>query len=189
MFMRGAYECHAIPSVIGDGLYTKAEYPKDFLSGIAALLGKCDALERAQHTEPIERRNVPHGQDMHADGGSDTQSPPASQNTALRHASAAYQVDDQHDERNHQEQVNQSACDVKAETKKPQNQKHNKNCPKHVDPLRSLERFENSSILPCQLERTTCRTINKILRPFRISGTLTMTCQGLLFCARLLTHD
>ena len=184
--MRGAYERDAIPSVTGDRLNTKAKNPKDFLRSIAAVIGECDAPERAQRTEPIERRGVPHGQDMHADA-SDTQSPPSSQNTALRHASAAYKVDDQHDDRNHQQQVNQSACDVKAESKKPENQKHNKNCPKHVAPIRSFERFENSSILPRQPERTTCGTISKIFRPFRIAGTPTMTCQNSLFCARLLT--
>ena len=147
--MRGAYECDAIPSVTGKGLDTKAENPKDFLRSNAALIRQYDALKRARHTSPIERRSVPHGHDVHADG-SDTQFPPACQNTALRHAPAAYQVDDQHDQRKHQQQVNQSACDVKAETKKPQNQKHNKNRPKHVDLLRSLERFENLSTLPCQ---------------------------------------
>jgi hypothetical protein len=36
--------------------------------------------------------------------------------------------------------MNQSACDVEAETKKPENQKYNENCPKHVDLLRSCER-------------------------------------------------
>jgi hypothetical protein len=61
MFMRGAYECDAIPSVIGDGLYTKAENPKDLLRSIAALIEECDAPDRAQHTEPIERKGVPHG--------------------------------------------------------------------------------------------------------------------------------
>jgi hypothetical protein len=186
MFMRGAYERDAIPSVTGDGLNTKAKNPKDFLRSIAALIGECDAPERAQHTEAIERRTVPHGQDMHADG-SHTQSPPASQNAALRHAPAAHQVDDQHDECKHQQQVNQSAGDVKAKTKKPQNQKHNKNCPKHVDLLRSLKRFENLSTLPYLPEQTNCCTRSKSLRPFCIAGTLTMTCQGSLFCARLLT--
>jgi hypothetical protein len=50
---------------------------------------------------------------------------------ALRHASTAHQVNDQYHERYHQQQVNQTAGDVEAKTKKPQNQKHNENCPKH----------------------------------------------------------
>ncbi len=86
-----------------------------------------------------------------------------------------------------QQQVNQSACAVKAETKKPQNQKHNKNRLEHVDLLRSLERLERLPICPRQPERTTGGTISEILRPFRIAGTLKMICQGSLFCARLLT--
>jgi hypothetical protein len=32
---------------------------------------------------------------------------------------------------------------VEAETKKPQNQKHNENCPEHVDLLRAFECPEN----------------------------------------------
>jgi hypothetical protein len=46
-------------------------------------------------------------------------------------APTAYQVDDQHYERNHQQQVNQAAGDMKAKAKQPQNQKHYENCPKH----------------------------------------------------------
>jgi hypothetical protein len=39
--------------------------------------------------------------------------------------------------------VNQTAGYVQAETKKPQNQKHNENCPKHIVLLRAFERPEN----------------------------------------------
>jgi hypothetical protein len=59
---------------------------------------------------------------------------------ALHRTPAAHQVNDQYHQRNHQQQVNQTAGYVEAETKKPQNQKHNENCPKHVDLLRSFER-------------------------------------------------
>jgi hypothetical protein len=62
------------------------------------------------------------------------------QATALRNTPAAHQVNDQYHHRNHQQQVNQSAPHVEAKTKKPQNQQHNEDCPKHVDLLRSFER-------------------------------------------------
>jgi hypothetical protein len=65
---------------------------------------------------------------------------PLTVKTALHHTPAAHQVNDQHHQRNHQQQVNQAAGYVEAETKKPQNQKHNENCPKHVDLLRSFDR-------------------------------------------------
>jgi hypothetical protein len=58
--------------------------------------------------------------------------------TALGDGTAADQVDDQDDESNHQQYVNQTAGDVEAETKQPQNQKNHKNCPKHVDLLEVL---------------------------------------------------
>src|ERR1019366_5374011 len=58
---------------------------------------------------------------------------------ALHLTPAAHQVNDQHHQRNHQQQVNQTAGYVEAETKKPQNQKHNENCPEHVDLLRAVE--------------------------------------------------
>ncbi len=61
MYMRGAYESDAIPSVTGDGFYTKAENPKNISRNIAAIIGEYIAPERAQHTGPIERRGVPHG--------------------------------------------------------------------------------------------------------------------------------
>jgi hypothetical protein len=41
--------------------------------------------------------------------------------TPLRNTPSAHQVNDQYHQRNHQQQVNQSARDVEAETKKPQN--------------------------------------------------------------------
>ncbi len=51
----------------------------------------------------------------------------------LRHAPAAHEVNDQQYQRNHQQQVNQPAGHVEAKTKKPQNQKHNENCPERID--------------------------------------------------------
>lgn len=162
VFMRGACESDAVPLVRGNSVYAKDENPQDFLRSSAVLIGECDPLERAQQTDPIERSGMPHGQNMHADC-SDTQPPPISQSTTLRDAPAAHQVDDQYDKRNHQQQVNQSACDVKAETKKPQNQKHHEKCPKHIDLLRSLKRPENLSISRRHAERATCRTRSKIL--------------------------
>jgi hypothetical protein len=41
------------------------------------------------------------------------------------------QVDDQNNYSDHQQEVDQAACDVKAETEKPQNQKNDKDRPKH----------------------------------------------------------
>jgi hypothetical protein len=54
---------------------------------------------------------------------------------ALRHAAAADQVYDQYDQGNYQQQVNQTAGHVEAKTEKPQNHKHNENCPQHFDLL------------------------------------------------------
>lgn len=50
----------------------------------------------------------------------------------LRNSSTRQQVDDQDNQRNHQQQVNEAAGHVKAEPQKPENQKHYENCPKHV---------------------------------------------------------
>jgi hypothetical protein len=55
--------------------------------------------------------------------------------TALRDAPAAEQINHQYDQRNYQQQVNQAARDMEAKTQQPQNQKHNENCPKHIDLL------------------------------------------------------
>ena len=45
------------------------------------------------------------------------------------------EVEDEHDERNYQQDVNQPACDVKAETQQPQNQNDDKNRPQHRYPF------------------------------------------------------
>ncbi len=62
---------------------------------------------------------------------------------------------------NHQQQVNQTAGHVEAETQKPQNQKHNENCPQHIDLLSSIEGLRNSSSLSSRLERAISRTPGK----------------------------
>ena len=41
--------------------------------------------------------------------------------------------------------MNQTAGDVEAETEKPQNHKHNEDCPKHVDLLHAIEGLQNSA--------------------------------------------
>jgi len=56
----------------------------------------------------------------------------------LRDTPPTHQVQDQHHHSDYQQQVNQTPGHVEAETKKPKNQKHNENCPKHIDLLRSL---------------------------------------------------
>jgi hypothetical protein len=57
----------------------------------------------------------------------------------LGNTPSAHQVNHQYNQGNHQQQMNQTSSHVEAETEKPQNQKHNENCPKHVDLLRSIE--------------------------------------------------
>jgi hypothetical protein len=42
--------------------------------------------------------------------------------------------------------MNQTAGDVETEAKKPQNQKHDENCPKHIDLLRSFERRQEIDV-------------------------------------------
>ncbi len=49
----------------------------------------------------------------------------------LRSAAAGDQVVDQDDDRYHDEDVDEPAADVKSETQKPQDQKNDKDCPKH----------------------------------------------------------
>jgi hypothetical protein len=51
-----------------------------------------------------------------------------SQNTTA----SGHQVEDQDDQRNHQQNVNQTTGNVEAEAQKPQNQNDDKNCPKHT---------------------------------------------------------
>jgi hypothetical protein len=45
-----------------------------------------------------------------------------SQRRSLGDTSTAYQVNDKDHHRNHQQQVNQATCDVKAKAEKPQNE-------------------------------------------------------------------
>jgi hypothetical protein len=45
---------------------------------------------------------------------------------------SADQVEDQDDQRDHQQKMNQAAGYVETETQKPQNQNDNQNCPKHI---------------------------------------------------------
>jgi hypothetical protein len=53
--------------------------------------------------------------------------------SALQSATASGdQVDDQNDQRDHQQKVNQAAGYVKAEAQNPQDQKDDENCPEHI---------------------------------------------------------
>jgi hypothetical protein len=76
-----------------------------------------------------------------------------SSSRGLNSTPAAHQVNDQHYDGNYQQQVNETAGYVEAKAEKPQNQKHNKNSPEHVDLLCSFDRpkeglsVESSSIL------------------------------------------
>jgi hypothetical protein len=50
----------------------------------------------------------------------------------LSHASPATdQVEDKHDDRNHNENVDEAAADVEGKAKQPQDQKNNEDCPEH----------------------------------------------------------
>jgi hypothetical protein len=72
----------------------------------------------------------------------------------LGYAPPAHQIDDQHDQRNHQQQVNQPASHVETETKKPQDQKHNENSPKHFVFLLSLKVVEEQLLPKFRLTRS-----------------------------------
>jgi|SRR5271154_4159596 hypothetical protein len=89
---------------------------------------------------------------------------------ALGHTAAAHEVDDQHYDGNHQQQMNQTAGYVKAKAKKPKNQKHNENRPKHVDLLRSFNRCRSER--PGNLSSfTLASTLSSPVRAiFRIPG-------------------
>jgi hypothetical protein len=56
----------------------------------------------------------------------------------LRYAAAAHEVNHQNDQGNHQQQMDQTASHVEAETQKPQNQDYYEYRPKHVCLLRSF---------------------------------------------------
>jgi hypothetical protein len=50
----------------------------------------------------------------------------------LQGSAARNQLDDQHHDSDHQDKVNEAACDVKTEAQNPQQQKDYKDRPKHV---------------------------------------------------------
>jgi len=56
----------------------------------------------------------------------------AAQVDLLNGPTSGHQVDDQDDQRDHQQNVNQSAGYVQGETKKPQDQQDYEDCPKHI---------------------------------------------------------
>jgi hypothetical protein len=51
--------------------------------------------------------------------------------TASNSATPLYEVDDEHDQRYHQQQVNQAPAYVQGESGQPQNQTYGDNSPKH----------------------------------------------------------
>jgi hypothetical protein len=50
-------------------------------------------------------------------------------------AAAADQVEDQHDDSDHDKNVNEPAANMKRKAEQPQNQQNYKNCPEHSSPL------------------------------------------------------
>jgi hypothetical protein len=48
-------------------------------------------------------------------------------------ASSGYQIKDQDDQRNHQQEMNEAAGDVKTESEKPENQQDHEYCPEHFE--------------------------------------------------------
>jgi len=81
---------------------------------------------------------------------------------AASHYTAATgdQVDDQDDQRHHQQKVDQGTGDVKAEAQKPQNQKNDKNCPEHLrytlSTLRTPETGNSGSGVPNDVLTNRC---------------------------------
>lgn len=57
---------------------------------------------------------------------------PAAQAASQCTAASGDQVDDQEDQRDHQQKVDEATCYVKAEAQNPQNKKNDENCPKHI---------------------------------------------------------
>ena len=53
--------------------------------------------------------------------------------TRLYTAAAGEQVEDQHDDGENQKDVDESTTDVKAETKKPEDEEYDDDCPKHLN--------------------------------------------------------
>jgi hypothetical protein len=58
-------------------------------------------------------------------------------------SSPADEIEDQNDHRDDQQNVNQTAGDVKAEAKQPQNQENYKDCPKHIYSFSALRAPES----------------------------------------------
>jgi hypothetical protein len=57
---------------------------------------------------------------------------PKATNASQNAAASGDKVDDQDDQSDHQQKVNHTSGDMQAETKQPQNQNDDKNCPKHI---------------------------------------------------------
>ena len=51
---------------------------------------------------------------------------------ALDRATACEQVDDQNNERDHEQQVNETTADSANSTDQPKNKKHHQDCPQHI---------------------------------------------------------
>jgi hypothetical protein len=76
----------------------------------------------------------------------------ASQNSTA----PGHQVEDQDDQRNHQQNVNQTTGNVEAESQKPQNQNDDKNCPEHIHSFPALRAPETSN--PARAQPTHLQT-------------------------------
>jgi len=67
---------------------------------------------------------------------------------------SAQQIDDQHHEPHNQEYVDQAATDMETETQKPQDEKNNKNCPKHGNlPLQNRKLISSHSRESCVVRK------------------------------------
>ena len=92
---------------------------------------------------------------------------------ALEHSSAtAEQVEDQHDERNDDQQVDQVSTNAADETQQPQNENYDEDCPKHsrppgfkilpdsvykpVESRLCTNRLEFTFPMICRLEKSVC---------------------------------
>jgi hypothetical protein len=86
--------------------------------------GETNTLARS--VDPIEVRTYFYV--GHSNSGSRSQALRALSNRPT----AAYQIDDQHNDGKHQHNVDQTARNVQTETEQPKNQQNYKNCPKHL---------------------------------------------------------
>lgn len=89
----------------------------DSSGNVAAVAGSQRCAERRDLENPIRA------------GFSNTPQSPAS---LQRTPASGDQVEDQDDQRDHQQKVNQTSGDVETETQKPQDQNDDENCPKHI---------------------------------------------------------